>query len=58
MAENTGADQKAVREWLDTVNSAEDFFGTNKQGLAEYNAFIRAKEQEYNRAIQNKNKRV
>lgn len=53
IAESTGADQKEVREWLDTVKTAEDFFGKNKQGLAEYNRFIQAKEQEYNRAVKN-----
>jgi len=58
ISEGTGADQKQVREWLNTVNTAEDFFGSNKQGLAEYNNFIRQKEQEYNRAVRNSKKKI
>lgn len=58
IAEATGSDQKEVRKWLDTVKTAEDFFGTNKQGLAEYNSFIRSRENEYNLAVRNSNKRV
>lgn len=58
IAEATGSDQKEVRKWLDTVNTAEDFFGTNKQGLAEYHSFIRAREEEYNRAVRNSHARV
>lgn len=58
IAENTGSDQKEVRQWLDTVKTAEDFFGSNKQGLAEYNSFIRQKENEYNMAVKNSHKRV
>lgn len=58
IAESTGAEQKEVRKWLDTVNTAEDFFGSNRQGLAEYNSFIKAREEEYNRAVRNSTKRV
>lgn len=58
IAESTGADQKEVRKWLDTVKTAEDFFGTNRQGLAEYNTFIKARENEYNRAVRNAHARV
>lgn len=58
IAETTGTDVTKVREWLDTVNTAEDFFGTNKAGLAEYNGFIRARENEYNNAVRNSLKRV
>lgn len=58
IAETTGTDQKEVRAWLDTVNTAEDFFGTNRQGLAEYNSFVAAREAEYTRAVQNSRKRV
>lgn len=58
IAETTGKDQKDVRKWLDTVNTAEDFFGTNKQGLSEYNSFIKSRENEYNKAVRNSNKRV
>lgn len=58
IAESTGKDQKEVREWLDTVNTAQDFFGNNKQGLAEYNSFIKAKEEEYKRAQRNAMKRL
>lgn len=53
IAEATGQDPKKVREWLDTVKTAEDFFGNNKQGLAEYQTFIRQREAEYNRAVRN-----
>lgn len=53
IAESTGAEQKDVRAWLDTVNTAEDFFGNNKAGLKEYNSFIAAREEEYNRAVRN-----
>lgn len=58
VAESTGADQKEVRAWLDTVKTAEDFFGNNRQGLAEYNGFISAREAEYNRAVKNSHNRV
>lgn len=58
ISESTGADTKEVRAWLDTVKTAEDFFGTNKQGLAEYNTFIRQRENEYNMAVKNSLKRV
>lgn len=58
IAENQGAEPKEVREWLDTVKTAEDFFGTNRQGLAEYNSFISAKENEYNRAVRNSQKNI
>lgn len=50
IAETTGSDVKEVREWLDTVHTAQDFFGTNKQGLREYEQFINQRESEYNRA--------
>lgn len=53
IAESTGADQKEVREWLDTVKTAEDFFGNNVAGRKEYENFIQAKEAEYNRAVRN-----
>lgn len=53
VAECTGAEVGEVRKWLDTVNTAEDFFGQNKQGLSEYHKFIQAKESEYNRAVRN-----
>lgn len=53
VAECTGAEVGEVRKWLDTVNTAEDFFGQNKQGLSEYHKFIQAKENEYNRAVRN-----
>lgn len=43
VAECTGSDVKEVRAWLDTVKTAEDFFGNNKQGLSEYNKFIQAR---------------
>ena len=59
LSEMTGADQQEVREWLDTVNTAEDFFGkNNRQGLGEYNHFISAREAEYKRAVKNSHKRV
>ena len=58
VAEATGSDQKEVREWLDTVNTAEDFFGQNKIGLSEYNQFIAARESEYKRAVKNSHNRV
>lgn len=59
IAETTGAKEKEVREWLDTVNTAEEFFGNNVAGLKEYQNFIRAKEQEYNNAVRNsKQKRL
>lgn len=58
IAECTGSEVKDVRTWLDTVKTAEDFFGTNKQGLAEYNSFIRQRENEYNLAVKNSLKRV
>lgn len=58
IAEMTGSEPKEVRQWLDTVNTAEEFFGTNRQGLAEYNSFIAAREAEYNRAVKNSLNRV
>lgn len=53
IAECTGGKVEDIRPWLDTVNTAEDFFGQNKQGLSEYHKFIAAKEAEYNRAVRN-----
>lgn len=58
IAECTGAEVKPIREWLDTVNTAEEFFGSNKQGLSEYHKFIQARENEYTRAVKNSLKRV
>lgn len=53
VAECTGTEVGEVRKWLDTVKTADDFFGNNKQGLSEYHKFIQAKENEYNRAVRN-----
>lgn len=36
--------------FLNNVTTKEDFFGVNKQGLAEYNNFIAVKEQELREA--------
>lgn len=58
ISETTGAEQGAVRDWLDTVNTAEEFFGNNQIGLKEYNNFIAAKEAEYARAKRNSSKRI
>jgi hypothetical protein len=58
IAEVTGADQKEVRAWLDTVNTAQDFFGNNVVGMKEYQSFISAKENEYNSAVRRSKLRV
>ena len=59
IAECTGADVKGVREWLDTVKTAEDFFGKNNSaGMKEYQSFISAKENEYNQALRRSKLRV
>lgn len=40
-----------VRSWLDTVETAEDFFGGMRtEGYKEYNAMINAREKEYEKA--------
>jgi len=52
--EQTGQALAEVKKWLNTVNTAEDFFGTNKQGLAEYNNFIKSRENSYNNAVRRK----
>jgi hypothetical protein len=54
IAENTGAVVADVRSWLDTVRTPQDFFGSNAQGLAEYNSFIKARELQYNNAVRRK----
>lgn len=53
MAEAGAGDQKEIRAWLDTVNTAEEFFGNNREGLREYNNFIKGREEEHNRAVRN-----
>jgi len=58
IAESTGKPQKEVRTWLDTVKTAEDFFGPNKVGLNEYNNFIRARETAYANAQKRRLSRV
>ncbi|MCL2311004.1 MAG: hypothetical protein FWC41_00735 [Firmicutes bacterium] len=50
ISESTGANITDIKKWLETVNTADDFFGNNKQGLAEYNAFIASRENAYRNA--------
>ena len=51
IAEMTGNTIADTQAWLKTVKTPEDFFGKhNKQGLAEYNNFVAAREQAYKNA--------
>lgn len=59
ISETTGQDTSAIRKWLETVKTAEDFFGANnRQGLNEYKHFVASRENAYKAAQKRQLKKV
>lgn len=51
ISDKTNTNFDDVRKWLETVNTAEDFFGKDVQGLKEYENFITMRENDYNNTV-------
>lgn len=49
---------KEVRDWLDTVKNADDFFGQNTFARKEYDRMIQARESEYDKAYKKRKQSI